>query len=151
MKKLNVVAKWGGNVIDASVSIFLSICLSFCTLNSSRVLWLSLRRPSLSFLLLQFLMLSLGFLYFSCLCHRFHFECHSSIYFFCTGCSFHFAGCNFYFHSFFLKNGSPHGDKFSSCDFSVAFLLCLTSIYVESVFVTRAIIGSFLSFSDGVW
>jgi hypothetical protein len=30
-------------------------------------------------------------------------------------------------------------------------LLCLTSIYVESVFVTRAIIGSFLSLSDGVW
>ena len=37
MKILNVVAKGGGSVIDASVSILLSICLSFPTLNSSRV------------------------------------------------------------------------------------------------------------------
>jgi len=37
IKILNVVAKGGGSVIDASVSIFLSICLSSPTLNSSRV------------------------------------------------------------------------------------------------------------------
>ena len=135
------------------------LCLSFCLSAYSfrplilrgSSLWLSLRRPSLSLLLFWFLILSLSLLYFSPLCHRFHSECHFSLCFFCTGCNFHLAGCNFYLHSFFLKNGSPPGDKFSSCDLSLAFLLCLTSIYVESVFVTRAIIGSFLSFSDGVW
>ncbi len=30
--------------------------------------------------------------------------------------------------SFFLKNGSPHEDKFSASDFSLPFLLCLTSM-----------------------
>ncbi len=128
------------------------LLLSFCLLAylfrpwilQGSFLRLSLRLPLLSLLLLQFLIVFLVFL-------RFHFECHFLFLFFCTGCSFHFVGCNFHFHSLFLKNGSPHGDKFSSCDFSLAFLLCLTSIYVESVFVTRDIIGSFLSFSDGVW
>jgi len=30
--------------------------------------------------------------------------------------------------SFFVKNGSPHGDKSSGFDFSLPFLLCLTSM-----------------------
>ncbi len=37
MEILDVVAKWGGNVTDVSISIFLSTCFSFSTLNSSRV------------------------------------------------------------------------------------------------------------------
>ena len=30
--------------------------------------------------------------------------------------------------SLFLKNGSPHEDKFCASDFSLPFLLCLTSM-----------------------
>ncbi len=74
-------------------------------------------------------------------------------YLFGTDRNFHFVGGNWYFHfhSFFLKNGSPQGDRLFSLCSSLAFLLCLTNIQVEMVFVTNAIIGSFLSFSDGVW
>jgi len=38
MEILDVVAKWGGSVTDASVSILLFTGFSFSTLNSSRVL-----------------------------------------------------------------------------------------------------------------
>ena len=37
MEILNVVAKWGGSVTDASASIFLSTCFSFSTLTTWRV------------------------------------------------------------------------------------------------------------------
>ncbi len=37
MEILDVVAKWGGSETDVSVSIFLSTCFPFSTLNSSRV------------------------------------------------------------------------------------------------------------------
>ncbi len=37
MEILDVVAKWGGSVTDASVSILLSTGFSFLTLNSSRI------------------------------------------------------------------------------------------------------------------
>ena len=151
MEILDVVAKWGGSVTDASVSILLSTGFSFSTLNSSRVFSMAFTSSAFAVIFVFVVFNSDSSLHCSLLCLRFHFESHFLICFFCTGCSFHFAGCNHYFHSFFLKNGSPHGDKFSSRDVSLPFLLCLTSIYVESVLVTRAMIGSFLSFSDGVW
>ena len=44
---LNVVAKWGGSVTDASASIFVSTCFSFPALNTGRVF--SMAFPSSAF------------------------------------------------------------------------------------------------------
>jgi hypothetical protein len=80
-------------------------------------------------------------LYLFCLC--FLSCCH-----FCFHFCFHLS-C-FCFHSFFLKNGSPHEEKFSVPGSLLPPLLCLINMYVATVLVTKAMMGSFLSFSDGV-
>jgi len=58
----------------------------------------------------------------------------------------------FHFHSLFLKNGSPHEEmsSVSGLLFFLCPLLCLRNMYVATVLVTSPMMGSFLSFSEGV-
>ncbi len=119
---LNGVAKCRGSVTGGSDLIFhlaASLFPSWILLGS--FLWLSLRLPSLSLLLLCLLPMSLVYFHFSLLRLCFHFYFHFLSLVSCTGCSF----C---FHSFFLKNGSPHEEKSSALVLSLTLLLCLMSI-----------------------
>jgi len=155
MEIVNAVAKCRWSVTCKSDLVLLSICFPISFLNSacdfpraftSSAFAITFAFESvenvtslfsfLTFLSLLSLLLSLfEFLSLLSLCvFRFNF------------CSL----CSFCFHSFFLKNGFPYEEKLSVLWWVFPFRLCWRSIYVETVLVTKAIIGSFLSFSDGV-
>ena len=94
--------------------------------------WLSRHLPSLSHLLLHLSYMSFfcGYFLFVCLCFGFHF--HFLSFYFCSHiCSvcFHLRfRYSFHFHSFFLKNGSPHEETSSVPEFCFGPLLCLMNM-----------------------
>ncbi len=122
------VSALGTFYIDLAVFLFSSLFF----------LRLSLSLPLLSlcdvvFLCWLFLIMSLMLLY---PCFHFFFS------YFCI---------RSHFHSFFLKNGFLHEEKSSVPGSLLPPWLCLINMYVATVLVTKAMMGSFLSLSDGVW